>query len=349
MKHAILLVNLGSPDSYEVGDVKEYLREFLMDERVIDKPYWLRYSLIEGIILRSRPARSAEAYKSIWWDEGSPLIVISRQLQQAVQKHTRLPVGLGMRYGNPSIENGIRELKDQNPDLEEVFMIPLYPHYAMSSYETVVVKAREVVETSFPGLRLTIKGVFYKDEDYIDSLAESIRPSLENNYDHILFSYHGIPERHVQKTDVTRAHCLKVENCCSKDSPAHLTCYKHQVFETTEAVVKRLGIPAKKYSNSFQSRLGRDPWLQPFSDKVIRDMPGKGIKNLVVVCPAFVSDCLETIEEIGMEARKSFIANGGEEFILVPCLNTREDWARLLADWGNQHFENTIAKPVYKN
>ncbi len=333
-KKAILLVNLGSPDSYEVKDVREYLREFLMDERVIDKPYWFRYALIEGIILRTRPAKSAEAYKSIWWDKGSPLMVLSKQLQAEVQKHTQLPVGLGMRYGNPSIEQGIRDLVTQNPDLEEVYMIPLYPHYAMSSYETVVVKAREVAEKEFPKLKLRIQDVFYNDSEYLDALANSIKPSLEKEYDHILFSYHGIPERHVQKTDVTNSHCLMVEDCCAKDSPAHQTCYRHQVFKTTEEVVKRLGIPKEKYSNSFQSRLGRDPWLQPFSDKVIKGLPSKGIKKLLVVCPAFVSDCLETIEEIGEEAKEFFIENGGEEFTLIPSLNTNEDWARLLARWG---------------
>ncbi len=336
MKKALLLVNLGSPDSYRVEDVKKYLREFLMDERVIDKPYWFRYLLIEGIILKTRPAKSAEAYKGIWWEEGSPLIVLSRQLQQEVQKHTDMPVGLGMRYGNPSIETGLEELVQQNPDLEEVYMIPLYPHYAMSSYETVVVKAREVAEQKFPKLNLRIKDVFYNDAHYLDALAESIKPSLEKDYDHILFSYHGIPERHVHKTDFTNSHCLKVEDCCVKDSPAHQTCYRHQVLATTREVVSRLNIPADKYSNSFQSRLGRDPWLQPFSDKVIKELPSKGIKKLIVVCPAFVSDCLETIEEIGEEAREFFIENGGEEFTLVPCLNTREDWARTLARWGEE-------------
>lgn len=338
MKQAILLVNLGSPDSYEVSDVKEYLREFLMDERVIDKAYWFRYLLIEGIILNTRPPKSAEAYKSIWWEEGSPLIVISRQLQAEVQKHTELPVGLGMRYGNPSIEKGIEELVEKNPGLEEIFMIPLYPHYAMSSYETVVVKAREVAEARFPGLKLGIKNVFYNDERYLDILAASIKPGLEKDYDHVLFSYHGIPERHVQKTDFTNSHCLRIEDCCAKDSPAHQTCYRHQVFETTAEVVKRLGIPEGKYSNSFQSRLGRDPWLQPFSDAVIKDLPRQGVKKLVVVCPAFVSDCLETIEEIGEEAREFFMENGGEEFTLVPCLNANVEWAQLLAQWGEENL-----------
>lgn len=335
-KKAILLVNLGSPDSYQVNDVKKYLDEFLMDERVIDKSYWLRSLLVRGIILKTRPAKSAEAYKSIWWDEGSPLIVLSERLLEQVRKHTNYPVELGMRYGNPSIEAGIQKLVDSNPDLEEFLMIPLYPHYAMSSYETVVVKAREVMEAKFPKLKMKVKNVFYDDPRYLDVLANSIKPYINKEYDHILFSYHGIPERHVQKTDFTKSHCLMVNDCCAKDSPAHQTCYRHQVFDTTEGVVERLGIPKEMYSNSFQSRLGRDPWLQPFSDKVIKELPHKGVKKLMVVCPAFVSDCLETIEEIGEEAREFFMENGGEEFTLIPCMNENDDWAKLVATWGDE-------------
>ncbi|MEQ9262565.1 MAG: ferrochelatase [Owenweeksia sp.] len=331
-KHAALLVNLGSPDSYEVPDVKVYLREFLMDKRVIDYPWFFRFLLIEGIILRTRPPKSAEAYKSIWWDEGSPLIVLSRKLQESVQKHTNIPVGLGMRYGNPSIEHGLKQLVLENPDLKEVKLIPLYPHYAMSSFETVVVKAREVVEKYFKELKLKVQDPFYKDQDYITALSKSLSVALVKEYDHVLFSYHGIPERHIRKSDITGNHCLKSENCCSTDSPAHAYCYRHQVFKTTELVVKELGIPEGKYSNSFQSRLD-DKWLRPFTDKQLAELPKRGIKKLIVLCPAFVSDCLETIEEIGEEGREIFIEAGGEGFILVPCLNDQDDWVKVVANW----------------
>jgi len=337
-KKAILLVNLGSPDSYEVGDVKKYLDEFLMDERVIDAPFWLRSFLVRGIILNTRPKKSAEAYKSIWWDEGSPLIVLSEQLLEEVRRHATMPVGLGMRYGNPSIETGIEDLVSENPDLEEFLLVPLYPHYAMSSYETVVVKAREVVDAKFPNLKMKVKSAFYNEERYLQALEKSIAPVLEKEYDHILFSYHGVPERHIRKGDITKSHCLNVENCCSKDSPAHQFCYRHQTLKTTELIADRLSLPEGKYSSSFQSRLGRDPWLTPFTDKTIIEYAKKGIKKLVVVCPAFVSDCLETIEEIGEEAREFFIENGGEEFSLVPCLNDNEDWAQLLAKWGSEEL-----------
>lgn len=339
-KQGILLVNLGSPNSPEVKDVKPYLDEFLMDERVIDVPLWLRNVLVRGIILNTRPKKSAEAYKSIWWEEGSPLIVLSKRLQAKVQKHTDLPVGLGMRYGQPSIEDGIKELLKKAPDLEEFVLIPLYPHYAMSSYETVVVKARAVVEEKFPQLRMKVKEAFYQDERYVKIMAEALKPALEKEYDHLLFSYHGVPERHIRKGDITKSHCLNYEHCCKKDSPAHAHCYRHQTLATTKLLARELNLPEGKYSSSFQSRLGRDPWLRPFTDKTIEEFAKKGIKKLVVVCPAFVSDCLETIEEIGEEAREIFIENGGEEFTLVPCLNDRDDWAKLLVQFATEKVES---------
>ncbi len=330
MKKGILLINLGSPDSPEVKDVKPYLDEFLMDERVIDVPLLARNLLVRGIILNTRPKKSAEAYKSIWWEDGSPLIVISKRLQVEVQKHTDLPVGLGMRYGNPSIEQGVSTMLEANPELKHITAIPLYPHYAMSSYETVAVKVQQVFTKHFPKLKYSLVDAFYNNTHYLDLLASSIKPYLEKEYDHILFSYHGIPERHVRKSDITKSHCLNVENCCAVDSPAHKFCYRHQVLETTEEVVKRLGIPKEKYSNSFQSRLD-SKWLRPFTDKQLKAFPDKGIKKLLVVCPAFVSDCLETIEEIGEEGKEFFLGAGGTDFQLIPCLNDKVEWAKLLS------------------
>lgn len=338
-KKAILLVNLGSPDSPNVPDVKKYLDEFLMDGRVIDVPYLLRAFLVKGIILNTRPKKSAEAYQSIWWEEGSPLIVLSERLLEKVREYSDLPVELGMRYGNPSIEAGIQNLYQSNSDLEEILLVPLYPHYAMSSFETVVVKAENVIAKKFPGLKMKVKRQFFDNDQYLDILSDSIKDHLTKDYDHLLFSYHGIPERHVRKSDITKSHCLSNGECCNVKSEAHEFCYRHQVFETTKSVVKKLGIPEGKYSTSFQSRLGRDPWLQPFTDQVINDFPAKGVKKLVVVCPAFVSDCLETIEEIGMEAREEFLAHGGEEFTLIPCLNDDANWAELLANWGEEELQ----------
>lgn len=344
MENGILLVNLGSPDSYEVKDVKRYLGEFLMDERVIDYPQWLRTFLIKGIILNTRPKKSAEAYKSIWWDEGSPLMVLSKRLQKEVAKYTQWPVELGMRYGNPSIHHAINKLKEQNPDLKRVSLIPLYPHYAMSSYETVVVKAREVMEEFFPELEMRVQKPFFDREDYLRILADSLRETLAQEYDHVLFSYHGVPEQQIRKTDVSKGHCLKVENCCQKDSPVQQFCYRHQCVKTTESVAQMLDIPTEKYTTSFQSRLGPIQWLTPYTDKTIEELAKRGVKKLVVLCPAFVSDCLETIEEIGEEARDIFLEHGGEEFHLIPCLNDQSDWAELLAKYGEQLYaEKSLA------
>lgn len=338
-KQGILLVNLGSPDSYEPRDVRRYLDEFLMDGRVIDVPTWARNLLVRGIILNTRPKKSAAAYKSIWWEEGSPLLVLSERLQAAVQEHTSLPVGLGMRYGNPSIHTAIGQMWNQHPDLEELLLVPLYPHYAMSSYETVVTKAREVMEEHFPKLGMKVLPAFYQREDYIKLLADRIRPALEKDFDYLLFSYHGVPERHIRKGDITGCHCLKVENCCQKDSPAHDHCYRHQTLWTTEAVAGQLQLEDHQYGSSFQSRLGSDPWLQPFTDKTVASLAKAGLEKLVVVCPAFVSDCLETIEEINEEAREIFEEHGGKEFTVVPCLNDNAQWARTLARWSEEKLQ----------
>jgi ferrochelatase len=335
-KKAMLLVNLGSPDSYEKADVKRYLNEFLMDERVIDLKPLARKILVEGIILNTRPKKSAAAYKSIWWDEGAPLIVLSERLLNAVQKHTDIPVGLGMRYGNPSIQFGLQQLVDQNPELEEVLVVPLYPHYAMSSYETVVEKAKAVQAAHFPHLKLHFKKPFFNDPAYISVLADSIRPALEEPFDHLLFSYHGVPERHIKKSDVTGSHCLKTANCCQVESAAHAYCYRHQCFQTTELVARALGLNMTQYSVSFQSRLGSDPWLTPFTDKALETFGKTGMKKLLVVCPAFVSDCLETLEEIEEEGKEEFQEAGGGDFHMIPCLNDREDWVKLVASWSQE-------------
>ncbi len=332
MKVAALLVNLGSPDSTEIKDVKRYLDEFLMDGRVIDVPYLLRAFLVKGIILNFRPKKSAEAYKSIWWDEGSPLIVLSERLQKVVQSNTRVPVELAMRYGNPSIDNTLKKLQDEHPDLEHLFVIPLYPHYAMSSYETVVEKVKEEAAKILPNVDVQFQQPFYDDEAYINILATSIKPALEKPFTKVLFSYHGVPERHIKKGDVTGSHCL-TEGCCQIKSPAHAKCYRHQCMETTRLVAAKLGLSKDQFSVSFQSRLGRDPWLTPFTDATLKEYGHEGMERLVVVCPAFVSDCLETLEEIQVEGVHDFLGAGGKSIEVVPCLNDREDWGALVGSW----------------
>ncbi|RQO29982.1 ferrochelatase [Taibaiella sp. KBW10] len=327
-KKGLILMNLGSPDSTSVKDLRKYLSEFLMDERVIDKPYLLRYLLVKGIIVPFRAPKSAEAYQQIWWKEGSPLVVLTQQLKEKVAAKTDMPVAISMRYGNPSPQAAYEELLAQCPDLEEVILFPLYPHYAMSSYETAVehmVQAKKELKYKF---KLSVVPPFYNHPAYIEALANSMRPHVADTttYDQLLFSYHGIPERHVIKTDPTQQHCMKVENCCTTPSTSHKTCYRHQVSITSELVAQKLGLPKDKWQQSYQSRLGRDPWLLPSTQTVIPEMPALGIKKLKVVCPSFVSDCLETLEEIEMRGKEDFVHNGGEQYDYIPCMNTADDW-----------------------
>ena len=326
-------MNLGSPDSTEVKDVRRYLNEFLMDKRVIDKPWLLRTLLVRGIIVPFRAPKSAEAYKTIWTEKGSPLIVISKQQQKALAKEIKEPVTIAMRYGSPSPKDAYDELVKNNPDLEEVIVVPLYPHYAMSSYETAVEYAKEHHKKYKYKFKLSFIEPFYNDADFIEALCATIQPYLERDYDQILFSYHGIPERHILKCDPTGKHCLKVENCCEVPSPAHQFCYRHQCWTTTQLVAVKLAIPKEKIGFSFQSRLGKDPWLQPYTAARFEELPKEGVKKLLVVCPAFVSDCLETIEEIGEEGKESFLHSGGESFELIPCLNVHPLWIETMAKW----------------
>jgi protoporphyrin/coproporphyrin ferrochelatase len=339
MKRAVVLMNLGSPDSTEVKDVKRYLDEFLMDERVIDKPWLLRALLVKGIIIPTRAPKSAEAYKSIWTEKGSPLIVISKDLRNALDKEIEEPVVIAMRYGNPSPKAAYDQLLEKNPDLEEVILVPLYPHYAMSSYETAVEYAKEHYKKGRYKFRLTTIKPYYDNPDYIDALCESIRPFLDQPYDQMLFSYHGVPERHIYKGDITGRHCLKVENCCDIPSPAHEYCYRHQCWQTTKIVTERLQIPREKWGFSFQSRLGRDPWLQPYTAARLEELPKEGVKKVLVVCPAFVSDCLETLEEIAVEGKETFLHAGGESFEMIPCLNVHPLWVSALAKWIKEYVE----------
>ena len=332
MSKGVLLVNLGSPDSTNPKDVKKYLGEFLMDERVIDVPYWARTLLVKGIILNTRPKKSAEAYQKIWWEEGSPLIVLSERLQSKINDHTSVPVALAMRYGTPSIKDGLQELKDQGVD--EVLLFPLYPQFAMATTETILVLAEELRKEHFPEMTFTTVPAFYNHADYIRTLGNSIAETLEGkDYEHLLFSYHGVPERHIRKSDITNSHCKIDGSCCQSASTAHQFCYRHQCFETTRLVAEYLGLKPNTYSVSFQSRLGFDPWLKPYTDRTIERFGKQGMKKLAIVTPAFVSDCLETLEEIAMEGEEIFHEVGGKEFTVVPCLNDREDWVKVLSRW----------------
>jgi len=337
MKKGVLLINLGSPDSTSVPDVRKYLAEFLMDGRVLDAAWPIRAFVVYGMILPKRPKESAEAYERIWTKEGSPLIVVSRNVQRELQQRvgTELPVELAMRYQNPSIESAIQSLNAQG--VRDLLVIPLFPHYAMSSYETAVVRAQELSAKIAPEMKLRIEPPYYNHPGYIQALVENTTPYLNQGYDHLLFSYHGIPERHLRKSDPTKCHCLATPDCCERPSEAHKTCYRAQCFATTREFVTQAGIPADKFSISFQSRLGRDPWLKPYTDLELVRLAQSGVKRLMVMCPAFVIDCLETLEEIAMRGQESFIEAGGESLTLIPCLNEHPRWIDLLETMARAH------------
>jgi ferrochelatase len=327
MSKAVLLVNLGSPDSTSVPDVRRYLNEFLMDGRVIDVAWPLR-RLIVGMILINRPKESAHAYQSVWTPEGSPLIVTSRNAQTLLQQRLPIPVELAMRYQNPGVPEAVKRLSARG--ITELLLIPLFPHYAMSSYETAVVWVEACVRKFAPQIQLTVQPPYFDRPDYIEALAVSAEPALREDDDHLLFSFHGVPERQIRKSDPTGRHCLTVPNCCAVKSEAHRFCYRHQCYETAHRLAARLRLPDGKWSVSFQSRLGRDPWLRPYTDFELERLPREGVKRLVVICPAFVSDCLETIEEIGMRGRDSFMQAGGERYTRIPCLNEHPAWIGVL-------------------
>ena len=331
-KRGIVLMNLGSPDSTKVKDVRRYLNEFLMDGKVIDIPYLLRLLLVKGIIVPFRAPKSAEAYKTIWTKEGSPLVVLTQQLQEQLQQFVEEPVEIAMRYGNPTPAAAFEKLIQRQPGLEEVLAIPLYPHYAMASYETAVDFAKEIhTKNNYP-FKLSFIKPFFDEVDYIKAMAENARPYLAEEYDHILFSYHGIPARHLVKVDPTGSHCQKVDDCCNVNSAAHKTCYRHQCFETTRLITEALQIPKEKFSISFQSRLGKG-WLEPFTDIRLEEMPKQGIKKILILSPAFVSDCLETLEELEERGKESFMAAGGTSYKMIPCLNTNAQWVEVLTKW----------------
>jgi protoporphyrin/coproporphyrin ferrochelatase len=329
-RRAVLLVNLGSPDSPGVEDVRRYLREFLGDERVLDVPAPLRWLLLEGVILRTRPSKSAHAYASIWTADGSPLMRTSRRVRDKLSAAigAGTPVYLAMRYGNPSIADVVGEIAADG--IEELLLIPQYPHYAMSSWETVVVRVEEELRRQAARVRLTCVRPFYADPDYIAALHTVAAPYLAQPHDHVLFSYHGVPVRHLRKYNCTRGRAARVDDCCPANSASHATCYRSQVLATTRAFAAQAGLAPGRYSVSFQSRLAGEPWCEPFTDQELTRLPATGVKRLLVLCPAFVADCLETLEEIAEAGKKTFLAAGGVRFELIPCFNDHPAYVEFL-------------------
>ncbi len=320
----LLLINLGTPDAPEPGSVGRYLRQFLMDERVIDVPAPLRWLLVNVLIVPKRKFESAAAYEKIWTARGSPLLAISRELTDKVRERlSGAPVELGMRYGTPSIRSALEALLD----CDEIVVLPLYPQYAESSTrsarEECLARAREL---GFSG-RLRFIGPFYDDPGFIRAFVAVLRPVLEREKpDHVLFSYHGLPERHVTRLDPTGGHCRKSDACCDRIVDANRLCYRAHCFATTRALAGELDLPPDRHSVSFQSRLGRAAWIPPSTESTLVELAKRGVKRLAVVCPSFTADCLETIEEIGIRASAIFTGAGGEKLIRVPCVNAEPAW-----------------------
>jgi ferrochelatase len=333
-KKAVLLANLGSPAQANTAEVRRYLNQFLMDPYVIQLPWALRRLIVSLFVLPSRPKQSAQAYQSVWTEQGSPLVVLSEQLRSALQEHVDIPVAMAMRYGQPSIESELLKLAQDNA-LTEVLYIPLYPHFADSTITTSIEEAKRVIAKHKLGFKLNVIAPFYQQHDYISALVESAKPYLTQPFDHLIFSYHGLPESHITKLDDSGEHCLKKENCCDIAHACHATCYKHQVTRTTQEFVKQTKLDERQYSIAFQSRLGRAKWLEPTTEDTAKQLAQQGAKNILVICPAFVTDCLETLEEIAIQLQESFEQAGGETVTLIPCMNTHPKWVETLSKWCN--------------
>ena len=340
-RKGLLLVNLGTPDAPEAGAVRRYLAEFLADPRVLDINPAGRWALLNLIILPTRPAKSAEAYRKVWTDEGSPLLVFSQALAAAVD--AALPdmeVVLAMRYGSPSIAEGMAALRDAGCD--ELIVFPLYPQYAASSTASTIDKVYTEAKKSWKPPFITIVPPFFDDERFIKAFAAVGQPVLdEADADHVLMSFHGLPERHMRRGDLSGKVCLTSADCCATLSDGNRNCYRAQCYATARELADVLGLKSDGYTVAFQSRLGRTPWIKPYTDEALVALAERGVKRLAVFCPAFVADCLETLEEIAIRAKEDFLAAGGEDLVLVPSLNAHPAWvdavAGLATDQAGSH------------
>lgn len=327
----VLLVNLGTPDSPSVPDVRKYLREFLMDARVIDIPLVQRTLLVQGIIAPFRAPKSAKVYKEVWTDKGSPLKFYGEEVTQLLQQSLgdEYVVSLGMRYQNPSIESALRVLKDRG--LKKIIVLPLFPQYASATTGSVHQKVMEIVGKwqIIPGL--TFISSFLDHPKFIEAFTTIGKKYMqEYPYEHYVFTYHGLPERQIRKGDATNT-CLK-ENCCASLHALNRHCYRAQCFETTRLLVKELGIPPANYTVCFQSRLGKDPWIKPYTEEIVKELAQKGTKSVLAFSPSFIADCLETTIEVGEEYKELFEEHGGKKWQLVESLNNHPLWVETLTD-----------------
>jgi ferrochelatase len=329
-KKGILFVNLGTPDSPEVSDVRKYLDQFLMDERVIDIPAFNRTLLVKGIIVPFRSPKTAKLYKEIWDENGSPLLYFSKLQIAMVQEKLGddYHVELAMRYQSPSILSALENMKAGL--VESIRVIPLFPQYASASTGSVIQKVMEIVGKWQTIPPVSFVNSFHDDPVMIETFAENARRYQPETYDQVLFSFHGLPERQLIKCDHSGHHCLKKDNCCATLTDVNKYCYSAQSYDTARLIAEALNIPREKYSVCFQSRLGKEPWVQPYTSDVLKDLAAKGKKRLLVFCPAFVADCLETLYEVSVEYQEEFKELGGEEVQLVASLNDNPKWIEAM-------------------
>jgi ferrochelatase len=331
-KKGILIVNLGTPDSPSTSDVRTYLGQFLMDGRVIDVNPVLRAVLVKGVIVPFRGPKSAKIYKEIWTEEGSPLLIYGKKVKEEIAKKLGddYQVELAMRYQSPSVEDALERLKQAKVD--SIKVIPLFPHYASASTGSVHQLVMEIVSKwqTIPPLNLV--NSYYNHPGMIKVFADNAKKYLDQKWDKILFSFHGVPQRHMRKADVSGEHCLKVENCCSTITENNKFCYSAQCHNTAQLIAKELNLTTDDYTICYQSRLGNDPWMKPYTSDILKDLAAKGAKRLLVLCPAFVADCLETLYEISFEYQEEFEELGGEKIQLVESLNDNPAWIDALED-----------------
>lgn len=332
-KTGVLLVNLGTPDSTATGDVRKYLREFLMDGRVIDFPFIPRWMLVNLIIAPFRAPKSAKEYRKLWTERGSPLLFHTEDLKEKLVKKLdmeKYQVEIAMRYQSPCIEEGLLKLNKAN--VKKIIVLPLFPQYASATNGSVVDKVMEIARTWQIIPNITFINNFVDHPLFLEAWAELGKELMEKEeYDTYLFSYHGLPERQIRKGSVD-GYCQLSDKCCGNYTKKNQFCYRGQCFHTTRLIADQLGLPQDKVVTCFQSRLGKDPWIKPYTEDVIKDLAEKGIKKVLVFSPAFVADCLETTIEVGEEYKEEFEELGGERWDLVPSLNSRDKWIDCVKD-----------------
>lgn len=329
-KKVVLLVNLGTPDDCSPKSIRAYLREFLLDPRVVDLPAIIRWILVNIFIIPFRYKKTTAAYKKIWTASGSPLLVISQQIQKAlsVKLGPDYHVELGMRYGSPSIQSALDNIRNN----ESVFVIPLFPQYSSAATGSATEALMGGFSRQWNIPELIIKRDFYNLPGFISAYSEVIKKYIaDKKMDMIIFSYHGLPERHITKSQCN-VKCDRV-GACPAISDDNRYCYRAQCYASTQLIAKELGLSGNQYAVSFQSRLGRTPWIKPYTDLLLPELIAKGIKNIAIVSPSFVADCLETLEEIDIRTREHWKALGGNDFVFIPCVNDTQPWIDALADW----------------